>query len=102
MGPGDDPEPASSDWLTGSQGDLAEALIRNVPGYTTTGRFKWSGPYVGDLGADPWGNAYLVNSKSLKFGVREAGIVLSAGANGTIETVVMNLTQFKDRLSHIW
>ena len=86
LAPGNDPSPSSSDWLTGSQGDLDAILVRNTPGYTTSGRFQWRGPYVGELGADPWGNAYLVNAKSLEFGTREAGIVLSAGPNGTIET----------------
>lgn len=86
VGPGADPVPAGSDWLTGVRGDMEAVLIRNTPAYTTSGRFQWRGPYVGELGADPWGNAYLINTKTLRFGANEAGFVLSAGPNGTIET----------------
>ncbi len=86
LGPGSDPEPAGSAWLTGSRGDADAILTRNTPSYTTSGRFKWRGPYIAELLSDPWGNAYLINTKSLKFGVKEAGLVLSAGPNATIDT----------------
>ncbi len=92
LGPGNDPNPSGSAWLTGSRGDLDEILVRNVPGYTTAGRFKWRGPYLDELSSDPWGNAYLVNTKSLRFGAKEAGFVLSAGPNGTIETTFQQTT----------
>ena len=82
--------PASNDaeWLpAGSeQGDLGDILDLNAPGYGTNGRFAWRGPYTIELAADPWGNAYIVSAKSLRFGVKKAAMVLSAGANGLIET----------------
>ena len=86
VGPGADPIPASSAWLTGTRGSAEDVLLRNAPAYTTSGRFQWRGPYLGELGADPWGNAYLINTKTLRFGANEAGLVLSAGPNGTVET----------------
>ena len=86
VGPGSDPDAGSTLWLTGAQGDIEDVLLRNTPLYTTVGRFQWRGPYLGELGSDPWGNAYLINTKTLRFGGSEAGLVLSAGPNGTIET----------------
>ena len=86
-GPGTKPsDSTSSGWLTGTEGDLGDILDRNDPGYGTSGRFAWRGPYVQELGEDPWGNAYLVNGGSLAFGENRAGMVLSAGPNGDIET----------------
>ena len=86
-GPGTLPAaPSHLTWLSTSRGDLEEVLGRNLPGHGTSGRFAWRGPYVQDLGEDPWGNAYLVNSGSLAFGVTRAGMVISAGPNGEIET----------------
>ncbi len=86
-GPGNLPTaPNQLSWLSTSRGDLEEVLIRNVPGHGTSGRFAWRGPYAQELGDDPWGNAYLVNGGSLAFGVSRAGMVISAGPNGELET----------------
>ena len=86
-GPGPNPaDSTASGWLTGAQGDLGDILDRNGPLYGTSGRFAWRGPYVEEVGQDPWGNAYLVNGGSLAFGVNRAGMVISAGPNGDIET----------------
>ena len=84
--PGDTPDATDSDWLSADLGDLGDILGRNGPGYGTSGRFAWRGPYVQELGADPWGNAYLVNASGLGFGVNQAGFVISAGPDGKIET----------------
>lgn len=86
-------------WSTGAQGDLAEQLVTNGPGYTLktpTSQFGWNGPYFSsDIGADPWGNRYLVNiglvdtspgAATLSGQPKLAVWVLSAGPNGTIET----------------
>ena len=86
-GPGAIPSaPSHPDWLTTPRGDLETILGSNGPGFGTSGRFAWRGPYVQELGDDPWGNAYLINGGSLAFGVNRAGMVLSAGPNGEIET----------------
>jgi len=70
--------PKDLDWLSGVKGDIDAPLIRNTVGYTTSGRFEWQGPYMSDLGADPWGNAY----QFLNPGVRGEIDVFSYGANG--------------------
>lgn len=87
-GPGTDPacSGCSSDWLSANRGSLADILETNVPSYTLVGKYAWRGPYISQIGTDPWGNAYLVNAASLAFGVNRAAFVLSAGPNGTVET----------------
>lgn len=72
-------------------GELEEHLTTNNPGavaYRTAGRHRWRGPYLEQLGADPWGNRYLVNIKHGDPGDGEpkAIWVLSAGPNGKIDT----------------
>lgn len=86
-------------WTGGRAGSLADQLIRNGPGYalrTPSTQFGWNGPYVASaLGPDPWGRRYVVNiglidtspgTVTLDGRVKSAVWVLSAGANGTIET----------------
>ncbi len=91
MGPGPDPDPPGSLWLPGlaARGDIDGILGRNTPGYTTTGRFRWRGPYATGVGTDPWGNAFILNAEALKFGPEQAAFVLSAGPNGTVETTFL-------------
>jgi prepilin-type N-terminal cleavage/methylation domain-containing protein len=86
-------------WSTGAMGGLAEQLVNNAPGYTLktpTSQFGWNGPYFSSqIGADPWGNRYLVNiglidtspgAATLSGQPKMAVWVLSAGPNGIIET----------------
>lgn len=74
-------------WLPGSgRGQISDILERNTPGYTTSGKFAWRGPYLTSVASDPWGFAYLVNASSLAFGLNKAVFVLSGGPNGKIET----------------
>jgi prepilin-type N-terminal cleavage/methylation domain-containing protein len=87
-GPGADPvcSGCSSTWLSVNRGSLASILETNAPSYTVQGKYAWRGPYISQIGTDPWGNAYLVNAASLAFGVNRAAFVLSAGPNGAVET----------------
>lgn len=86
-------------WSTGATGGLAEQLVNNIPGYvlkTPTSQFGWNGPYFSnEIGADPWGNRYLVNiglidtspgAATLSGQQKLAVWVLSPGPNGTVET----------------
>lgn len=77
----------------GSDRDTIENhLISNTPGgtgtkaYKTTGKNKWEGPYLPSINPDPWGKPYLVNIGQMDPTQSKAAWVLSAGANGTIET----------------
>jgi general secretion pathway protein G len=97
-GPGNDPVATTTEgqaWAALAKMDLLENhLVKNMPGgsaakkYATTGRFSWRGPYLEKLTEDPWGNRYLVNIKNGNPGDNPAKVVwvLSAGANGIIET----------------
>ncbi len=86
-------------WTTGTNDRLEDQLIANAPGYTTrtaTSSFGWNGPYVSNaIGADPWGNRYMVNvglidttqgTQGVGGGMKNAVWVISAGANAVIET----------------
>lgn len=91
VGPGALPSLSGAGWSTayasGADADsLSHQLIQNAPGYPTTGRFGWRGPYVDDLAPDPWGNAYLVNAENLRPAQPDAGYVLSAGPDGVLST----------------
>jgi hypothetical protein len=86
-------------WATGTNDRLEDQLIANVPGYTAriaTSSFGWNGPYVSNaIGADPWGNRYMVNVGQIDTTQGTQGVggttknavwVISAGPNGVIET----------------
>ncbi len=45
---------------------------------------NWKGPYMAAVAPDPWGNAYVVNSKD--FSGTGPVWILSAGPNGVIDT----------------
>ena len=88
-----------SPWTTGAAASLNGQLMANEPGYlmrTATSEFGWNGPYLSSaIGSDPWNNRYVVNIgfveatqgvQSLSGGVKSAVWVLSAGANGVIDT----------------
>jgi len=100
VSPGNIPqEDQPSLWTTGTAGQLSEQLIKDIPGYslkTSTSPNGWNGPYLSnEITADPWGNRYIVNIQLIDSsatattrtgGVKLAVWVLSAGANGIIET----------------
>jgi general secretion pathway protein G len=45
---------------------------------------KWKGPYMAHVSADPWGNAYMINTASITAG--GTAWILSAGPDGIIDT----------------
>jgi prepilin-type N-terminal cleavage/methylation domain-containing protein len=86
-------------WTTGVAGQLVDQLVADAPGYAMRGptsQTGWNGPYVTSvIGADPWGNRYVVNIELLDSSatpitrsgrIKSAVWVLSAGPNGIIET----------------
>ena len=86
---GDDAAVASGKTFdTSTNGDsLEDQLLTNDPGYPTSGKRKWRGPYLESINGDPWGNKYYVNVKYLQPGQSGYAVfVLSAGPNGTIDT----------------
>lgn len=101
VSPGRIPEAQASTWTTTAKTDLlSNQLMSNAPGYalkTAGSPFGWNGPYLSsEIGADPWNNRYMINVGSLdpaagvqgQGGVgKDAVWVISAGPNGTVETI---------------
>ena len=90
---------AANTWTTGTTSNLVEQLMSNAPTYTlknATATFGWNGPYLSSgLGADAWNNRYMVNvglldntqgTQTAGGATKSAVWVMSAGANGQIET----------------
>jgi type II secretory pathway pseudopilin PulG len=86
-------------WIEAPAGSLDDVLMTNRRGYRyrRPGEYGgWNGPYIsGAIKGDPWGNQYLINSQWLDGGTstadadgrpRRAVFVVSAGANGVIDT----------------
>lgn len=84
--------PAAIRWTLktddGAVQSLGAHLVDNAAGYTAEGgaAFRWRGPYLEGLSADPWGWRYAVNVGLIKGTSGMAVFVISAGPNGEIET----------------
>jgi prepilin-type N-terminal cleavage/methylation domain-containing protein len=68
---------------------IVDQLRSNTRGYTATGPRGWRGPYLNTVpDVDAWGRNYLVNIGDASFDDQtpEVVVVLSAGANGVIDT----------------
>jgi len=76
-------------------------LARNTPRgatvpanqYPVTGKFKWNGPYMTEVTADPWGTHYSCNVISLWLNnwTNYAVYVLSAGPDMSVTTPIQQL-----------
>ncbi len=74
--------------------DITNHLLIDNPGNTPRAyrdaNLNWRGPYIGEIGQDPWGRNYLVIAKGFyDNGTDESPIyawILSGGPNETIET----------------
>jgi prepilin-type N-terminal cleavage/methylation domain-containing protein len=100
VSPGNVPtDAATSVWTTGTTDSLANQLMGNTPAYTVktaTNAYGWNGPYLSSgIGADSWNNRYMVNvglidttvgTQTSGGAIKSAVWVISAGANGQIET----------------
>ncbi len=100
ISPGNTPTVAAANlWTTGKTSTIVAQLVANTPSYTlktSSSPFGWNGPYLSStVGADAWNNRYMINVGLIDTsqGTQTAGGVLksavwiiSAGANGQIET----------------
>jgi type IV pilus assembly protein PilA len=100
VSPGNAPTAATANpWTTGTSDTIVNQLINNTPAYTmktAASAFGWNGPYLSSgIGADPWNNRYAVNvglidvtqgTQTSAGATKSAVWVISAGANGQIET----------------
>lgn len=89
------PESEMQNWALpsadGKAGLLNDFLIANTPGFAVRRggslAFGWDGPYLQTpLGADPWGNRYAANIGVLALGREYVPIIVSAGADGVLDT----------------
>lgn len=65
--------------------------IRDRRDYPRDSYLAWNGPYVTQLGLDPWGKTYIVSVGAMETTGRPVapgakGWILSAGPNGVLET----------------
>ena len=81
-------------WLRGPGTVPSNNPFRNGPAHGTISQVlrerdssspSWNGPYLDSIESDPWGHAYLVNTRGL-FDDREQVWVLSAGPDGIVDT----------------
>jgi prepilin-type N-terminal cleavage/methylation domain-containing protein len=100
VGPGNVPTVAAANlWTTGTSDTITDQLIGNAPAYTlknATAAYGWNGPYLSTaINADAWNNRYMINvglidttqgTQAAGGGTKQAVWVISAGANGQIET----------------
>jgi len=94
--PGNVGLPGQTWGITANCEDLANHLVVNNPGntastsddYPSSGKFRWKGPYLTNLDADPWGNAYQVNASTLIGGNTSVTWVISAGPDASFQTSV--------------
>lgn len=90
---------APNTWTTGTSDTITAQLLANAPSYTlknATSAYGWNGPYLSSaVGADAWNNRYMINvglidttqgTQAAGGGTKSAVWVISAGANGAIET----------------
>ncbi len=89
---------ATSQWNyahTDSSDRMENHLVTNQPGvdgtpgastYPTTGRWRWRGPYLAEISADPFGIHYSCNVRYLYNTITNAVYVLSAGPDKEWDT----------------
>ena len=92
FGAGNMPGDIAAQGYVGSAGSLFDSYL-SEDGSDCYGA-KWKGPYLAFVGADPWGNAYIVNADA--FSTTGPVWIISAGPNGRIETPSTNATLVGD------
>ncbi|MSN26298.1 MAG: prepilin-type N-terminal cleavage/methylation domain-containing protein [Geobacter sp.] len=79
---GNSPNAFPAGWNQANPSTLSEHLVNANACYPNS---VWKGPYMAGIGADPWGNSYMINADSFAIPANAVWI-LSAGPNGGIET----------------
>ena len=72
----------------GATQSLAAHLVDNSAGYSVVPNdpFRWKGPYLEGLSADPWGSRYAMNVGFFQGNGGRTIFVVSPGPNRTVET----------------
>jgi len=85
----------------------ADAAEASTTDYKSSGKKKWKGPYVAKLGADPYGNNYIINigaitGTGVSMATGERGWILSAGPNGILNTAATDTALSSDDIGYIY
>ncbi|MFH2002694.1 MAG: type II secretion system protein GspG, partial [Planctomycetota bacterium] len=67
---------------------MASGEGSHIKGFLSQNDFggpRWRGPYLDNIGADPWGNAYIINVQGF-FKPEERALIISAGPDGMLST----------------
>lgn len=81
-GTGTTPTGFPAGWFNANPSTMSDHLVNSNACYPGP---PWKGPYMAGVGADPWGNSYIINADSFAIS-GNAVWVLSAGPNTSIET----------------
>lgn len=96
-GPGTQPSSGVLWCTSGNSSSLSNHLYINDPDedgtpneasddYRSSDKFRWKGPYLQAIHADPWGNAYAVNASTLAERNTNPTWVVSPGPDGVFQT----------------
>lgn len=85
----------------------ANAIENDPLDYRSTGKKRWRGPYIAKLGADPYGNNYIINIGAITGTgtgtlAAEKGWILSAGPDGTLATAATDSAVSSDDIGYIF
>jgi len=87
---------AATGWTAAGAGwnSLDTHLVTNGHTYPAAGDTRWNGPYATTLPVDPWGRPYVINAANFTTATTPPTPVwvLSAGANGIVETNIATAT----------
>ena len=90
VGNGNVPTILGASWDLTSSGDMDTFLNTNKLNLPTNNpgrdRVAYRGPYLEEIGQDPWGNQYVVNAINLLRSSTSIGFAISAGPNGNLDT----------------
>ncbi len=84
----------------------ANATEGDANDYRSTGKKRWRGSYIAKLGADPYGNNYIINIGAVTGTgtgtlATERGWILSAGPNGNLNTAATDAALSSDDIGYI-
>lgn len=81
-------------------------LANSNQDYKSTGSKKWKGPYIAKLASDAFGNNYIINIGAITgkgtTGATEFGWILSAGADGSLQTASTDSVTSSDDIGYIF
>ena len=79
--------PGSYFRMDAHQGWIEDHLVHNQPaGSHAAGYASWKGPYLDEIGSDPWGMAYIIVLYPMFLDDERDCVVVSGGPNGRMDS----------------